>query len=117
MIRRPIKRATALWLGLVSIAVMLAAYTVLSHWQHLKNPTDTTIPTWGQLGRGVVSAFELNARSQDRWVVEDAKATGMRLFLGLFLGGAGAVVLGLAMGCLAVFESFFYPPLSLLAKI
>lgn len=117
MIRRPIQRAAAIWLGLLSIALMLASYTVLSHWQHRKNPADTTIPTWSQLGRGTVAVFELNARSQDRWIIEDAKASGTRLFLGLFLGGAGAVMLGLAMGCVSVLEAFFYPPLSLLAKI
>ena len=33
MIRRPIKRATALGLGLLSIAVMLVGYTLLSQSQ------------------------------------------------------------------------------------
>jgi ABC-type nitrate/sulfonate/bicarbonate transport system permease component len=117
MIRRPIKRASAIVLGLVSVVLMLAAYTVLSQRQHAKNPTDTTMPTWGQLGEGVKTAFEVNRRSEDRWVWEDAKATAGRLFLGLTIGVAGGVMLGMAMGCVSPLEAFFYPALSLLAKI
>ena len=102
---------------MLSVLVLLAGYTFLSHRQHLANPDDTTIPTWSQLKKGVVTAFEMNPRSEERWVVVDAKATVTRLFLGLFFGIAGAIVLGLAMGCLRSVEAFFAPPLSLLAKV
>ena len=112
-----LKRRTNLFLGLLSIVVLLLGYTYLSHRQHLANPDDTTIPTWRQLGEGVVTAFEVNPRSGERWVVVDSKATGARLFLGLFFGVLGAVVLGLAMGCVRAVEAFLAPPLSLLAKI
>jgi len=117
MIRRPIKRTTAILLGIVSIALLLGAYSWLSYREHLKRPDDTTIPTWKQLARGVVAAVEVNARSQDRWLVEDAKASGLRLFAGLGLGIAGALMFGMLMGCFAPVEAFFNPPLSLLAKI
>lgn len=117
MIRRPIQRTTALLLGVLSIAVLLGAYTWLSHRQHVQNPDDTTIPTWKQLGQGVVTAVEVNPRSQDRWLVADAKASGLRLFAGLALGTVGSIVLGMIMGCFAPMEAFFHPPLSLLAKV
>jgi NitT/TauT family transport system permease protein len=104
-------------LGMLSVLVLLAGYTYLSRRQHLTNPDDTTIPTWSQLKKGVVTAFEMNPRSQERWVVVDAKATATRLFLGLFFGIVGAIVLGLAMGCVRSVEAFFTPPLSLLAKV
>ena len=117
MIRRPIQPKTAIFLGILSLLLLLAGYSYLAHRQHQNNPGDTTIPTWTQLKHGVVSAFELNARSQDRWIVADAKASGTRLFLGLALGTLGALILGMLMGCFTPMESFFYPPLSLLAKI
>ncbi len=117
MIRRPIQRRTGLLLGLASLALCLAAYTWLSHRQHVINPNDTTIPTWSQLGRGVASAVEVNPRSQDRWAVADAKASGFRLFAGLGVGILGALALGMAMGCNAAAEAFFHPPLALLAKV
>ncbi len=102
---------------MTSVAALLLAYTLISALQHRRNPDDTTIPTWRQLGTGVVSAVEVNPRSDDRWVVSDAWATGCRLFLGLFFGVSGAVVIGLLMGCFEKVEAFFAPPLSLLAKV
>jgi hypothetical protein len=83
MIRQPIKRSVAISLGIASLALLLGAYTWLSHRQHAQNPDDTTIPTWGQLGRGIKTAIEVNPRSNERWLVVDAKASGYRLFAGL----------------------------------
>src|SRR6185436_3218549 len=117
MIRRPIKRTTAILLGAFSVLLLLGAYTWLAHRQHVQNPSDTTIPTWGQLAKGIGAAIEINPRSDGRWLVEDAKASGLRLFTGLALGIAGALVLGMLMGCYAPMEAFFQPLLSLLAKV
>jgi NitT/TauT family transport system permease protein len=117
MIRRPIQRSTAIWLGIISLLVLFGAYTWLSQRQHRENPDDTTMPTWSQLGQGVVQMCEVNKRSGERWVVSDAKATAARFFLGLALGAGAAVVLGLAMGCFAPIEAFFQPSLSLLAQV
>ena len=117
MIRRPIQKKWRLLLGLLSVIILLLAYTLVSHVQHLKNPEDSTIPTWSQLKAGVHKIIEINPRSDERWIVVDAKATVYRLFLGLFYGIVGAVILGLMMGCFSVFESLLAPPLSLLAKI
>jgi NitT/TauT family transport system permease protein len=117
MIRRPIKQSTAVTLAIISLAILLGAYTWLSHRQHVQNPDDTTIPTWTQLAHGVKTATEINPRSKDRWLLEDAKASGMRLFAGLGIGIAGAIALGMAMGCYTAAEAFFNPPLALLAKV
>jgi NitT/TauT family transport system permease protein len=99
------------------VVLLLAGYTGLSHRQHQKNPDDTTIPTWKQMMEGVKDAVEVNARSQERWVWVDAKATASRLAMGLLLGVSGAGLIGLGMGCFKPFEAFFVPPLSLLAKV
>jgi NitT/TauT family transport system permease protein len=117
VIRHPIQHTTALLLGVASVVILLGAYTLLAHWQHRTNPDDTTIPTWSQLKDGVVIAVGLNKRSNERWLVEDAKASGARLFLGLSTAVAGSLALGMLMGCLTPVEAFCFPPLSLLAKI
>jgi len=117
MIRRPIQQTTAIFLGVASVALMLSAYTWLSWSEHRERPDDTTIPTWNQLGRGILSALRYNPRTSDRWLWEDAKASGARLFAGLGLGIVISLGLGMSMGCLAPLEAFFQPPLSLLAKI
>jgi NitT/TauT family transport system permease protein len=117
MIRRPIKRSTTIILGVVSLLLLLAGYTWMAHRQHQKNPDDTTIPTWGQIGKGVAQAVQVNKRSGERWLVVDAKATATRYFLGLGLGASAAVLIGLAMGCFTQVEAFLRPPLSLLAQV
>ncbi len=117
MIRRPIKSSTAAILGVLSVLLLLGGYTFLAHRQYRSNPSDTTIPRWSQLQKGFASTIEVNRRSGDRWLVVDAVATGQRLFLGLAGGVVGSLLLGLAMGCFSPVEAFFYPPLSLLAKV
>ncbi|MBU1170657.1 MAG: ABC transporter permease subunit [Proteobacteria bacterium] len=117
MIRRAIDKKKSLMIGVLSILVLMGFYSLVSHWQHQKNPDDSTIPTWTQLGQGVQKIIEVNPRSDERWIVVDSKATMSRLFLGLFFGVAGAVVIGLLMGCFTPFEAFLAPPMSLLAKV
>ncbi len=117
MIRQPIQKKWGLLLGLFSVVLLLVGYTWMSHRQHTKNPSDTTIPSWGQLADGVEKAVEVNHRSGERWVVVDIVASAQRLFLGLFFGVVGAIFVGLLMGCFAVFESFLLPPMQMLAKI
>lgn len=117
MIRRPIKHSTSIILGIASVLLLLLGYTWLSHRQHLDNPDDTTIPTWSQIKHGVGKAVQVDKRDGVRWIVADAKATGTRFFLGLIAGVAGAVLVGMMMGCFTPIEAFCYPPLSLLAKI
>ena len=117
MIRQPIGTLWMTALGVLSVVVLLGLYGVLSHRQHQINPNDKTMPGWTQLREGVTKAVEVNRRSDERWIVVDAVATAKRLFLGLFYGVAGALIIGLLMGCFTPIEAFFYPPLALLAKI
>ena len=106
MLKQPIAKKWKVALVVASIVALLAAYTLVSYLQHVKNPNDTTIPTWRQLAAGVGRAFTARA-SGERWIVADSVATGARLFLGLFVGIVGAVVLGILMGCHQGVESFF----------
>ncbi len=117
MIRQPISSQRRIALGVISVLVLLAAYTGISKWQHVRNPEDTTIPTWGQLADGVKKIVETNKRTEERWIVVDTEATVSRLFMGMFCGIFGAVILGLMMGCFRSVEAVFAPPLSLLAKV
>lgn len=104
-------------LGVVSVVVLLGGYGALSRHQHQINPDDRTIPSWSQLKDGFVKIVGVNARSDERWLVVDAKATGKRLFLGLLCGIGGAMLLGMMMGCLAPIEAVLHPPLAMLAKL
>ena len=117
MIRQPIGRHWTVLLGIVSVVVLLGCYSYMSRRQHQVNPDDKTIPTWTQLKQGLGKAAEVNRRSNERWLVVDAKATAIRLFLGLGIGIAGSLVLGMSMGCLAQAEALFYPSLAFLAKL
>ena len=117
MIRTPLPRRWKLPLGLISIVVLLAAYTWLSHAQHLENPTDTTIPSWSQLWGGLHKIFSVDQRSGTRWILVDTRATAGRLFLGLGISVVFGVIIGVLMGAFSVLEALFVPQLSFLAKI
>lgn len=117
MIRKPINIPLRVFLGVFSLVLLLGVYTWISYRQHQKNPEDTTIPTWTQLGDGVKQVVGKHQRSGERWLVNDSLATLRRLFLGLLWGTVGAIVIGVLMGCFRTFEAFFVPPMSLLAKV
>ena len=105
MIGRPITRAKAVLLSVLSVLLLLAGYTWMSHRQHQVNPKDTTIPSWSQLAEGV-KKFTQPDRKGERWVVEDSLATGERLALGLALGIVFGFLIGMLMGCIAPVEAF-----------
>lgn len=117
MIRRPIQRKTAIFLSIISFAVLLGAYTWVSLRQHQKNPDDTTMPTWSQMGHGVVQIFSVNKRSGERWIAVDTKATSARFFAGLGLGVGAALLIGMAMGCFTQVEACLQPPLAFVAQV
>lgn len=117
MIQTPITQTTRVTLGVLSTLILLGAYTLLSQRQHAENPQDSTIPSWGQLREGVVKAIAPDPVRGERWLVEDLKATGSRLLLGLGIGIAGAVVLGVIMGSFPVVDAFLLPPLTFFSRV
>ena len=116
MIGRPITRAKAVLLSVLSVLLLLAGYSWMSHRQHQVNPNDTTIPSWSQLAEGV-KKFTQTDRKGKRWIVEDSLATGERFALGIALGIVFGFLIGMLMGCIAPVEAFLQPPISLLAKV
>ncbi len=117
MIGPSLKPVPRIMIMAASVMIIILGYTYLAHKQHIKNPKDKTIPTWVQLKEGVEKIFEKNKRSGERWIVVDAQASARRLFLGLLWGIAGAVAVGLAIGCFPVMEAVFAPSLAILAKL
>jgi len=116
MIRQPISRTSRIVLGLACIFLLVAVYSWLSWRQHQFNPNDTTVPSWRQLKDGLLRATHPDPKG-DIWLWEDLKATSVRLVAGISFGVFVAVALGLLMGCYPPVESFFLPPLAVLAKI
>jgi NitT/TauT family transport system permease protein len=117
MIQKPISERATLILGVSSVLILLGLYTLLSQHQHAKNPQDSTIPTWSQLKDGVVKAIAPDPVRGERWLVEDIKATGSRLLIGLGLGVVGAIFIGVFMGCFPVVEAFLLPPLKFFSRV
>jgi NitT/TauT family transport system permease protein len=137
-IRQPIGRKWATALGIVGVAAMCLVYEFLSHRQHVRNPTDTTIPNISQLIDGFAqictprendlrAAFDLDEdeakgtgvleRFSHTWFFQDGTATYGRLATGLAWGCAISVVLGVLMGCYEWFAALLLPTLSFLSKV
>ncbi|OGX11626.1 MAG: hypothetical protein A2351_02155 [Omnitrophica bacterium RIFOXYB12_FULL_50_7] len=117
MIGKPLSPSVFFFVMVLSFSVLLGGYTYLAREQHKINPLDKTIPTWSQLGQGVVKIVVLDHRSGKRWIVEDSAESGKRLFLGFFWGILGAILIGLLIGCFQLLEAAFAPPLAILAKL
>ncbi len=118
MIRRPLSRRWRVALGILSIALLIGIYSLLSYRQLAENPDDRSIPSLSQLWTdGVMKVFTAD-RTGEVWIWEDTKATLFsRLLSGLAAGVALSIVIGLLMGCYAPVEAFLHPPLAFLAKI
>ncbi len=129
MIRQPIGWRQQLLLGAASLLLVVIVYGWLSHRQHVKNPTDKTMPNLSQFvegwkrmclpkaGKESWTWKDLWPPSSRVWLVQDAWATYGRLVVGMVVGVLAASVIGVAMGCFARVESFFLPVLNFFAKI
>ncbi|MBU0469153.1 MAG: ABC transporter permease subunit [Candidatus Omnitrophica bacterium] len=117
MIGKPLKPVTRILVMILSVIVVLGAYTHLSHRQHIKNPKDKTIPTWSQLKDGLLKICEKNKRSGERWIVQDSFASAKRLSLGLLWGVVGAIIVGIAIGCFPIMDASLSSLLAILAKL
>jgi NitT/TauT family transport system permease protein len=115
-IRKPVSWHTKMMFSLFAIQLLLFYYNNMSVEQHVKNPKDTTLPSFTQIVQGAKTITHLDSTGK-MWLWEDAKATLLRHFCGLTLGVAISVVLGIAMGCFEIVEAFFGPVLSLFSKI
>ena len=67
MIRWTISTRAKLLLGILSVVALVCLYTLVSHLQHVRNPEDTTIPTWGQMAEGLTAIFSAGARRSAAW--------------------------------------------------
>ncbi len=146
MIGKSISKRTGFMYSTLSIMILLAAYTLMSHLQHRKNANDRTIPTWHQLWDGVVYLVEKPDVGQsneadllaialagtdmegtqeekspgfldDRILWEASKATLGRLFAGLTMGMVLGVVVGVLMGCYLKIDAAISPLMFFFSRI
>lgn len=146
MIRKPISNRTATIFKISSLVLAVLIYSGLCSYQKHLNSKDTTVPNLTQLGEGVRQSFypeswKMRERLQKDhpdwiqskieefvllkfpdgpgqiWIIEDAKATYGRHFLGLVIGVSISIIIGIGMGCFAKVETFFIWPVSLLSRI
>jgi NitT/TauT family transport system permease protein len=103
-------------LGAVGICIVLGAYTYLSNKRLAENEYDRSIPSWSMMKDGVKKAIEPDRRDE-RWLIIDTKASAYRLFAGLGISVAGALLLGVLMGVLAPVDSFLYPVMAMASKM
>lgn len=116
IIRNPVSKAWKIGLQVSSVVLLLCFYALMSWLQHRKNPNDTTIPSFWQMGQALVAICSPDRLGDIRlWV--DLKATMGRYFIGLFFGLLGSIFLGIKMGCFKHSENFFLVNLSFLTKI
>lgn len=146
MVGKKISKRTAFIYSALSVAVLILAYTMLSHVQHKKNANDRTIPTWRQLGEGVryltvkpdvansdeadllafaLAGTDMEAESEpekegfleNRILWEASKATLGRLFGGLSIGLLLGTSFGILMGCFLKMDAAVSPLMYFFSRI
>jgi len=143
MICEPVSKRTGWLLASLMMGLVIGLYTVMSVRQHKINPLDRTIPTWTQLGQGVVALCQKNDEEKDardllaaalgeaqptkpiieksfwegRILWEASKATLLRLFYGLGIGILGGLLIGVLMGCIMGVDAGLSPIMYFFSRI
>lgn len=121
MLRQKCSTFTRVCLMILSVLMLVGVYSYLSHKQHQINPDDTTVPTWAQMYDGLMYSVRIQEEEGEfqgrSMILEDLKASGLRLFLGFAVGVFGAMFLGFLMGSFWLIESSFEIPIALGQKL
>ena len=120
MIRRAIPPWFFWLLAIGGVALLLGAYEMVSARQTRINELQTTIPSFEKLGEGLKQIFRPqglpeNPKPPMFWV--DMRATLWRLALGMGVGVAASVVVGVLMGAYRWIEAPLGPVVMFLSKI
>jgi NitT/TauT family transport system permease protein len=120
MIRRPIPNWLFWLLALGGVTVLLTSYEIVSLRQTRINPLQTTIPGFVKLGEGLQQIFRPQGMPENPkppmfWV--DIRATLWRLMLGMGIGVALSVAVGVMMGAYRWIEAPLGPVVMFLSKI
>jgi NitT/TauT family transport system permease protein len=116
VLRKPLSSRTKFVLGFLALAAMLGCYEWMSYKQHIKNPDDTTIPSFTQLNDALVRVTTPDHRGRV-WLWEDMQSSYLRYITGFSLGVCISIVLGIMMGCFPVVEAILDWPTRILAKV
>lgn len=116
MICKPIKERKKWVLLALSVTVIVLLYSWISWNQHTINPKQTVIPNGVQFLEGFQKIIKPDLRGE-RWIVEDVKASGERLFFGITLGLGLAITVGMATGCHAPTEAVLLGPITFFSRI
>ncbi|PHR95262.1 MAG: hypothetical protein COA78_30565 [Blastopirellula sp.] len=122
MIREPISLRNKIIFGILSVASIITAYSVLSYRQHQHNPNDKSIPNLTQLVEGwkdmTGQNYDPNSLlNKEYWLLDDSKASAKRFLYSISLGVFLSVVVGMAMGVSPSIAAFLTPSISWLSKI
>ncbi len=120
MIRHPIPLWLSVTLAACGVAIAMGVYFGLSARQTSINESQNVLPGIQGLAKGVAEISKTRGtekKPKPSWLFTDVKATYYRLFLGLAVGSAVSIVIGLAMGAYPAAEAFFGPVINFMAKI
>jgi ABC-type nitrate/sulfonate/bicarbonate transport system permease component len=121
MVRRQIPQWSKTLLRVSSIALLILGYEFLAHRQKTINPSDTTIPTFLEMGVSLKKIFTPENSNPEMfrasWFWQDFSITAARLFSGVGIGVVIATLVGTLMGCYKWVEHFFLWPLSMATRV
>ena len=117
MIRKSISKKKYVFLGVLSIAIVISIYSVFAHRHRIKHPNNTVMPSVVDMGKGFLSICTPDPITKEVVLWEDFKASGKRYLYGIAISVLCASSIGLLMGCYSTIEGLCIVPLSLASKI
>ncbi|MBO0903982.1 ABC transporter permease [Jiella sonneratiae] len=103
-------RAGAVWLAVLPFAALVAAYVIASQIRLAENPSDKLLPSLATMGQSMWDlAFTPDRRSGDLLFFADTLASLERLFAGLGISAAIALVVGCLAGFFPYARALFAP--------
>jgi NitT/TauT family transport system permease protein len=115
-LRGPLPPGVRVGLRVFAFLLIVLGYEFISYRQRLINPTNTTLPSFTQMGQTFVKIVTPDSKGQS-WLFEDMKVTFGRHFTGLSIAVVISVFIGVLMGCYRWVEHFFRIPLSVMTRV
>jgi len=125
----------------IAVSILLGGYTLVAERQHAKavaravdtatsrglseekiqlareEAKDATMPRWPEMWKGLVQVCSPHPRSDERWLIEDGKATAKRIFLSLGATVIISSIIGIFAGCFYSFGALMNPIITFIAKV
>jgi len=117
MIRRQLSKRRHVFLGILSIMLVVLIYSAFAYKHRIAHPQNTVMPYVTEMAEGFWVLCVPDPISGEIALLEDFKASTKRYLYGIGISVFLATTLGVLMGCYETIQGLFIVPLTFASKI